>query len=73
MNARYYALPMKIFAAHVGVGPAMPDHRVTPWKQWLFAGCGNWWFVVRKDAPLAKPRLYKCSLAQVKANLAAGY
>jgi hypothetical protein len=73
MNAYYYKLPMRIFAAHVGAGPAMPEHRVTAWRQWYFAGCFGWWFVVRKDTPLAKPRPFNCSLAQAKANLAAGY
>jgi hypothetical protein len=74
MHSHYYELPMRIFAAHVGMGPAVPGYAARPWREWLLCsgsltGC---WFAVRKDAPLAKPRAFPmCSLAQAKATLKA--
>ena len=76
MSAHYFDLPMRVFAAHIGAGPAVEGYAARPWKQWLISSgaLGGCWFVVRKDDALAKPRAFpQCSLAQVKANLSAGY
>ena len=58
-------------AAHVAGEPE--QYGVRAWRQWVIVGVFGHWYAVRKDAPAAAPRMYKCSLAQAKANLMAGY
>lgn len=60
----------RLFQAHTGAD----SYAVTPWREWLLTsvGCGIW-FAVPKADPTAKPKAFKCSLAQAKANLMAGY
>jgi CBS-domain-containing membrane protein len=66
-----------MFAAHRAGEPCPFNYGVTPWRDWLIApgvGAGSGlWFAVPKADPQAAPKPYLCSLAQVKANLKAGY
>lgn len=64
----------RIFAAHVGQAEPIDGYGATPWRKWLIAGYQGHWYVVTKADPTGKPKAFlKCSLAQVKANLLAGY
>jgi hypothetical protein len=63
----------KVFLAHVGLADPMAGYGATPWRQWLITGVSGVWFVVSKADPTATPKAYRCSLAQAKANLLAGY
>jgi hypothetical protein len=72
IQAQALALPMRVFAAHAGVGQPVEGYGATPWRQWLIVGIANVWYAVRKDAPLATPVACRCALADVKAHLKAG-
>jgi hypothetical protein len=72
IQAGALALPMRVFAAHVGAGQPVDGYGATPWRKWLIVGVCNVWYAVRKDAPLARPVACRCALADVKAHLRAG-
>ena len=72
IQAGRFALPMRVFAAHVGAGEPVDGYGAAPWRQWLFMGHCGVWFAVLKEAPLARPVAFGCSLADAKAHLKAG-
>ena len=63
----------RVFLAHVGQAAPIDGYGATPWRQWLITGVSGMWFAVSKTDPTAMPKAFKCSLAQAKANLLAGY
>jgi hypothetical protein len=65
-------LARRVFAAHVGAGPAVESYGATGWRQWLITGAGGIWFTVPKADPTGKPRAFPCALADAKAILLAG-
>ena len=74
MINHYRQMATRIFAAHAGNGPAVQGYGATAWRDWLICGtCHGLWFAVPKSDPTGRPKAYRCSLAQAKANLLAGY
>ena len=64
------------FAAYAAGNAAATQYAVTPWREWLFRAdfTSGGWYAVTKADPTGKLRNFpRCSLAQAKANLRAGY
>jgi hypothetical protein len=71
VSTAYRQTAAAAIAAHVAGDPEQCGVRA--WRQWLIVPVSGNWYVVSKGNPTAAPRPYLCSLAQVKANLLAGY